>query len=176
MNEKPIYQIVPCALKILMFGGHYFLRLYEVKTNEKIMIEELHGAATSKEGEFLAIGWTADCLLKAHCFQSAIFAPDNVVEGEALYTGEEDAIEIWNRAKALIPRINDLNLPYPPFGIGRGSPIINSNSIFTTFIDEMNLPMPADFPGILVAPGKGNKVPLEKSSVEISFQKGGGFR
>lgn len=141
------YRIQACLFKIGGVNiGHCFLRLVDFWGN---VVEELHGLATSKDDQIKAVGSLGDSL-KAYCFMGPYLEAHvtNVVrEGSGTF-------ECWQTAKTCIEKINESDIPYPIFGLFRFGPLYNSNSVFSTFLKTMNLPIP-DFKGFFT-PGKEN--------------------
>lgn len=150
----PEYFIQAAMFKLAIpFGrfSHDFWVLREVKTNK--VIAQLHGLATSRtNGQIVPIGYRSDHSLRAHClvydpqfadqyrlqvgsFALAIHAYHTVYE-------EEDTIQQWLRALEALKVINHLDLDYPRGGFR--IPLlatINSNSIYHTFAQVMNIPL-----------------------------------
>ncbi|KTC93113.1 MULTISPECIES: hypothetical protein [Legionella] len=148
------YCIQAAMFKLPLFFGrftHDFWVLREIKTNK--MIAQLHGLATSrKSGQVVPIGYRSDHSLRAHCivydpqfaYQYRLPVGTYALPIHAYHTvyEEEDSVQQWMRAIEAVKAINHLNLDYPRGGFR--VPLlatINSNSIYHTFAQVMNIPL-----------------------------------
>ncbi len=131
--------------------AHDFWILREIESNN--VIAQLHGLATSrKSGNIVPIGYNKDHSLKAYCIaydtefanqyglQQGTFAlPIHVHRTVYL---KEDCVQHWLQGIKAIKTINDLDLNYPPYGFTIPlSATINSNSIYHTFAQVMEIPL-----------------------------------
>ncbi|WED43524.1 hypothetical protein [Legionella cardiaca] len=130
---------------------HDFWILREVSNNT--VIAQLHGLATSrKNGQIVPIGYSADHSLRAHCsvydlklaqqFGLQMSAYELAIHGHHTVCTGNDCLKHWRRAIDAVNLINKLDLNYPRGGFKIPlSSTINSNSIYHTFAQVMNVPL-----------------------------------
>jgi hypothetical protein len=143
---------------------HNFWVLKEYDTNKTIAA--LHGLATSRTtGKILPIGYNKDHSLRAYHFNyderlgdvEIIFLPQHLTQ--CVVVGEH-VLEIWQKAVTALPLINQLDLDYPSLGfLFPLKTTINSNSVFHTLADVMNISLPS-FKGYV-------QIGLENSLVDL---------
>lgn len=143
--EAALFEI---PLPICNRFSHNFWILRDVDTDK--VIAELHGLATSRRtGKILPIGFSKHhCLLAYHFVhdQSISVGPASpkkftlpIYRSQIIAVGK-DVIKIWQAAVYALEAINKLDLNYPSWGFK--IPLkrtINSNSIYHTFADLMNI-------------------------------------
>jgi hypothetical protein len=141
----------------LVFGvaGHNYLVLRD--SNNKI-IEEFHGLATDRQtGEWKYIGNKETDTLQVWEFPGPHFyiSQKNFI-GKVLYSGNEQLVmSIWNKALTCKEDINNMNIPYPPYGVNMKGDTENSNSVAYTLALCMGLDVSGEHLG-LITPGWGN--------------------
>jgi hypothetical protein len=120
----------------LVFGiaGHNYLVLRN-ENNE--IIQELHGLATDTvTGTWKYVGNKESDILKVWEFDnSRYYLAQKNYAGISLRQGtRETEMLTWNKAEACKEKINEKNLPYPPFGIKINGDTENSNSVAYTLM------------------------------------------
>jgi hypothetical protein len=144
--------------------GHHFWLLVEIEDNqqEKI-IEAIHGLATqyildrggAQRARIASPLGTWNSQLKAYC---VVHSPQNFdiqsewtmpydknywIEPHETFTkyDKDNALDVWNSAKAFSMTLNDKDLPYSFCGMGRslGLRCRNSNSVYATIAEYMGL-------------------------------------
>jgi hypothetical protein len=170
------------------FTHNFWCLKYESDGKEEV-VAQLHGLATSSlTGKILPVGYLSEHQIKAHYFvYNEKFAIQNNYEqyydprsfklsldvDRNVYM-EDDCLEKWNKAICATPYINELNLPYPRFGLmwPWGAIRYNSNSIYHTFADVMGLTFEA-LPNPWAAVGINNTIyPLIKDKLLAAKQIG----
>lgn len=129
--------------------AHNFWVLRNLETNK--IWAELHGLATSRSsGMILPIGLTKNHSIRAHHFVYEVSLLDNgqgevhrfqlpIHRSQIVAVGERIP-ELWFKAVAAVPKINQLDLTYPSCGFCLPlNKTINSNSIYHTFADIMQV-------------------------------------
>jgi VCBS repeat-containing protein len=144
MSGSGNYQIEAQSYGILGTASHNF---WVLRNPDGVIVQELHGLATTPEGEIITIGTIGDELqfyAPQHRYGDTNYSDSNV-----MYQGTEaDVLGRWNEAVASIPYLNDLHLSYTPFGFIDPSGVTNSNSAFHIFGDIMGVPI-NDFGGVI---------------------------
>jgi len=143
-------------------------------------IGELHGLATSRvTGRTVPIGTTSEHSLRVYVFPHVADYAETLgvpvkstrmfgrSQAQAVYQGT-DSLARWGAAVAAIPRLNLLDLDYPPFGFNFFGATVNSNSAYRTFGEIMGIPI-HDFPGVL-GPGITNRMLAAKELEAFCFQ------
>lgn len=132
---------------------HDFWILRELERNT--VIAQLHGLATSRSnGHIVPIGYSRDHSLKAYCIAyDPLFANQYdlpfatfALPIHAYFTvyQKEDCMQHWLRAIKAVEAINDLDLNYPFCGFTIPlSATVNSNTIYHTFAQVMDVPLHA---------------------------------
>ncbi len=136
---------------------HNFWVLADPETDATVA--ELHGLATSRvTGRTVPIGTTSEHSLRVHVFPHladyarTLGLPVKATrmlgrsQVQPVYQGP-DSLERWAAAVAAMPRLNLLDLDYPPFGFYLFGLTVNSNSAYRTFGEIMGVPV-HDFPGV----------------------------
>ncbi|MCW8387692.1 hypothetical protein OQJ15_15390 [Fluoribacter dumoffii] len=130
---------------------HDFWVLRELEGNR--IIAQLHGLATSRsKGSIVPIGYSKDHSLRAYCitYDPHFAGQYNLQLGafalplDAYYTVYEkkDCLHHWFKAIRAVNAINALDLDYPACGFSIPlSATINSNSIYHTFAQVMDIPL-----------------------------------
>ena len=140
-------------------------------------LAELHGLAYDRIArKILPIGTTRNHSLRVFVFPhderyaAELGLPVGCTRMYALsrartvYEGE-DALARWRAAIAALPRLDRLDLDYPPFGFNVRSRTVNSNSAYRTFADIMGIPAPT-FGGVL-EPGMNGRM-LDQRELEFA--------
>ncbi len=141
----------------LVFGiaGHNFLTLRNEKND---IVEELHGLATdATTGDWKYVGNTSTDQLRVWEFNgSRAYVTQKNYAGTVLFKGNKtEAVTLWRKALTCKKEINDLGLPYPPYGVNVRGDTENSNSVAYTLTLCMGLD--AEHLG-LVTPGWGKNL------------------
>lgn len=157
------WRIEARALPVIGIAAHDFWVLRDPQGNA---VAELHGLATERAtGLDRPIGTDSDAFsLRAWHFVRPN-APDGLagaVDGPrspgysyigsdqphvTVASGSRDAIlDRWNTAVGAIDTINRRDIDYPVFGVNPFGGTVNSNSMYRTFGEIMNVPV-VDFPG-----------------------------
>ena len=160
------------------FASHNFWVLADADSGSTI--GELHGLATSRvTGQTVPIGTSAEHCLRAYAFAhepgyaERLAAPLKFTRmfsrshSHAAYHGP-DGLARWCAAVAAIPRLNELDLDYPPYGFNVFRPTVNSNSAYRTFGEIMAVPIHT-FAGVL-SPGIANRMLALEQLALLRFQ------
>ncbi|QOG17260.1 hypothetical protein [Bradyrhizobium sp. SEMIA] len=130
------YRIVKAQLPLIGgLAGHNFLALIDPDGN---VIGELHGLATGADGLPKPIGHLPSDELRGYHDQH--FYKPNFAQTELASGDQTEIMKRWSAGRAVLDKINELNIHYPWMGLGQ-----NSNSFASTLIAAMGLtelPMP----------------------------------
>ncbi|CAM3134021.1 Uncharacterised protein [Legionella steigerwaltii] len=132
---------------------HDFWILRDLERNT--VIAQIHGLATSRSnGYIVPIGYSRDHSLRAYCItydpsfaiqyglQRGNFALP--IHDYCTVYQKEDCVQHWLRSMNAVKAINDLDLDYPLCGFKIPlSATINSNSVYHTFAQVMDIPLHA---------------------------------
>jgi len=152
MNEQ--YAIEARSLNIAGLWSHNFWVLRNPKGQ---VMAELHGLATDRRSnQFVPIGTNENHSLRAWHFAatdhfSEIGVRAHIVAQHAFYQegqrrstvftgGVDNVMPRWRAAAKSVDFINTFNLNYPPGGVNLIGRTKNSNSMYSTFADIMQLP------------------------------------
>lgn len=173
------YSIEARSFSIALAWCHNFWVLRNEASGASIA--ELHGLAYDRvSGRILPIGVTKDHSLRMFVFpHDAVYAaalgrPVQSTRmfvksrGQVVYRGA-DAFDRWNAAIRAMPRLDALDLTYPPFGFNLRTPTVNSNSAYRTFGEIMGVPVHV-FPRA-IGPGRGNRLIAESELRAIAFDR-----
>ncbi len=124
---------------ILGIAGHNYLVL---RDSEGKTIRELHGLATDSETKT----WKYIGIKNTDRLQVWEFTTTENYIGRKSYAGvtlkagnREEVVALWAKALICKEKINDLLIPYPPFGVNVGGDTENSNSAAYTLTICMGL-------------------------------------
>lgn len=121
------------------FAGHNYLAL---RDDSGHIVSELHGLATdTTTGSWKYIGSDPKDVLKVWQFESSrYYLSEKKFPGVVMKEGTKDELfEIWNRAYPCKDTINNMNIPYPPYGFSLRNETTNSNSVAYTLASCMGL-------------------------------------
>ena len=141
----------------LVFGiaGHNYLTLRD--ENDSI-IKEMHGLATDADtGNWKYIGTKTQDRLRVWEFNgSNDYLDQKNYPGVVLFEGTKVAVMTdWSKGDTCKDKINQKNLPYPPYGVNIRGDTENSNSVAYTLMLCMGLD--AEHLG-LITPGWGKNL------------------
>ncbi len=141
----------------IIFGiaGHNYLTLRDENNS---IIEEMHGLATdSTTGNWKYIGTNSSDRLKVWEFKgSRDYLAQKNYSGISLYQGSKESVTAtWEKGTECKEKINEENLPYPPYGVNVQGDTENSNSVAYTLTLCMGLD--AEHIG-LITPGWGKNL------------------
>ncbi|WP_230479391.1 hypothetical protein [Kingella kingae] len=164
MSQSENYRIVKSQLPLVGgMGGHNFIAVLDPSGK---VVHELNGLATSEDGAIKPIGYLPSDRLKVYSETEAggfFYNPSQ--RQQTLYEGSyESVMDKYNKGYEAGKKINDQNLPYPFFGLGK-----NSNSVTSTLLNQMGLDDP-DL-GNALTPGEGSLLLPEKNWCDPSDWK-----
>jgi hypothetical protein len=147
VRPTPITQIGLWSIQLmqypLVFGmaGHNYLVL---KDGNNKTVHELHGLATElRNGKYAwkYIGTKETDKLVVWEFDSPHYYKANKsFPGVVLHEGDmATTYTIWKKTRTCKETINNMNFPYPPYGVNVRGDTENSNSVAYTLIMCMNL-------------------------------------
>jgi hypothetical protein len=162
-DVSPAFSIVESQLPLgNNFAGHNMLVLLN---SEKQVCTEIHGLATDQNGAVKPVGWPPD-RLQCHFFDRRYLYEQNQAQACLINGSHEELKKRIDAAREAGRLINEQNLPYPLFGVGK-----NSNSMASTLIRVMNLQEPERLPGgAKFLPGQGTMLLDEVAIGEIQRQ------
>ena len=117
---------------LLGFAGHNYLLLRDADGS---IVSELHGLATDKKtGNWKYVGADKTDVLQVWEFEeSTKYLAGKNFPGIILSQGNQLAIEtLWKKAEECKDRINQKQIPYPPYGFTIRGETENSNSVAYT--------------------------------------------
>ena len=164
MSQSENYRIVKSQLPLVGgMGGHNFIAVLDPSGK---VVHELNGLATSKDGAIKPIGYLPSDRLKVYSeIEAGVFFYNPSQSQQTLYEGSyESVMDKYNKGYEAGKKINDQNLPYPFFGLGK-----NSNSVASTLLNQMGLDDP-DL-GNALTPGEGSLLLPEKNWCDPSDWK-----
>lgn len=143
------YSIEARAYDIVGLAAHDF---WVLRDEQGRVLGQLHGLATNTDHEILPIGKFGDRLKFYHFGPRAILFGLNKnhdrnyikagQQSRPVYSGTpEEVLARWDNAVKSLEYLNDLDMPYTPFGVF-GSVHINSNSAYALLGKLMNIPVP----------------------------------
>jgi hypothetical protein len=116
-----------------------------LKNEKNEIISQLHGLATDRStNQIMPIGyWESKHSLRAYQIQNPKYMIRENQPTKTVFTGDkEDVLARWNKAVSVISEINKQDLNYPSLGVKFFSKTINSNSVYQTFGQIMDIPVP----------------------------------
>jgi hypothetical protein len=142
------YTIEARAYNILGIAAHDFWVLRDEKGH---VLGQLHGLATSPGNVIKALGTVGDKLKFYHFGSRALLFGLNPARNfNYIKTGQqarpafsgspEDVLARWDHAVKALPYLNNLDVPYTPFGIASFAPV-NSNTAYHLLGTLMGIPV-----------------------------------
>lgn len=123
-------------------GGIAHHNVVVMKDAAGVVVKELNGLATGADGSIKPIGYLPSDKLKVYESQGRAYSDDSQTKATVFSGTQEEVAKLWSVAKACMDDINAKNISYPFFGLFGGQNGANSNSVASTLLKCMDLPLP----------------------------------